>query len=98
MTVVKRLALRGMTICATIHCPPPHTFRLFDRLLILQRGSPVYFGGNGEAALSYFYGFEKVRALILYLHTCQVHAVVCFNAKRDAQRSALRTYKEATHM
>ena len=46
---------RGITICATIHCPPPHTFTLFDRALIMQRGRVVYFGLNGQPAIDYFY-------------------------------------------
>ena len=44
MTVVKALVKQGITICATIHCPPPHTFTLFDRALIMQRGRVAYFG------------------------------------------------------
>lgn len=37
MKVVKLLVQRGITIVATIHCPPPHTFRsdhLFTWLLL----------------------------------------------------------------
>ena len=56
MTVVRGLVKRGITICATIHCPPPHTFTLFDRALIMQRGRVVYFGLNGQPAIDYFYG------------------------------------------
>ena len=60
MTVVQGLVKQGITICATIHCPPPHTFTLFDRVLIMQRGRAAYFGANGQPAISYFYGhFEK---------------------------------------
>ena len=61
MTVVRSLLGRGITICATIHCPPPHTFNLFDRVLIMQRGRVAYFGLNGQPAINYFYDhFEKV--------------------------------------
>jgi hypothetical protein len=41
MTVVKELATFGITVCATIHSPTPYPFGLFDRLLLLLRGSPV---------------------------------------------------------
>ncbi|CAK0786885.1 hypothetical protein CVIRNUC_010099 [Coccomyxa viridis] len=62
MTVVRSLLGRGITICATIHCPPPHTFNLFDRVLIMQRGRVAYFGLNGQPAINYFYDhFEKIR-------------------------------------
>ena len=56
MRVTQSLARSGMTVCATIHCPPPHTFALFDRLLVLQRGRVVYCGGNGRAVAAYFLG------------------------------------------
>ena len=60
MSVVRGLVKRGITICATIHCPPPHTFTLFDRALIMQRGRVVYFGLNGQPAIDYFYNhFSK---------------------------------------
>ena len=63
MRVVRALVARGITICATIHCPPPHTFTLFDRALIMQRGRVVYFGPNGQPSIDYFYEhFEKVAA------------------------------------
>ena len=61
ISVVRGLVKRGITICATIHCPPPHTFTLFDRALIMQRGRVVYFGLNGQPAIDYFYNhFDKV--------------------------------------
>ena len=64
MTVVRGLVKRGITICATIHCPPPHTFTLFDRALIMQRGRVVYFGLNGQPAIDYFYDhFPKASTL-----------------------------------
>ena len=62
MSVVKTLVSEGITIVATIHCPPPHTFRLFDRVLMLQHGSLVYFGLNGTHSTRYFHDhFEDVR-------------------------------------
>lgn len=55
MSVVKSLAVSGITICATIHSPTPYTFGLFDRLLLLLRGNVAYFGENGAVALNYFH-------------------------------------------
>ena len=49
---------QGITICATIHCPPSHTFRLFATVLLLQRGNVIYFGCNGQACESYFCAYE----------------------------------------
>ena len=55
-----RQVKRSITICATIHCPPQHTFLLFDRALIMQRGSLIYFGRNGAPCQSYFANCGKV--------------------------------------
>ena len=51
MGVVKGLVKTGMTICATIHSPTPHCFRLFDAMMILLRGRVVYAGQNGARSL-----------------------------------------------
>lgn len=55
MSVVKSLAIHGITVCATIHSPTPYCFKLFDRLLLLLRGGTAYFGQNGSMALNYFH-------------------------------------------
>ncbi len=47
MEVIKGLALKGLTVCATIHSPSPTAFALFDRLLLLLDGQIAYFGARG---------------------------------------------------
>ena len=37
-----------ITICSTIHSPPPYTFELFDRILVLQKGRLVEQGSHRE--------------------------------------------------
>ncbi|CAK0787534.1 hypothetical protein CVIRNUC_010754 [Coccomyxa viridis] len=54
MTMVKRLVKAGITVCATIHSPTPYAFRLFDKMMLLLRGSLVYFGERGQQAVEYF--------------------------------------------
>mmetsp|Transcript_26006 Transcript_26006/g.66028 ORF Transcript_26006/g.66028 Transcript_26006/m.66028 type:complete len:645 (-) Transcript_26006:1612-3546(-) len=48
-----KLAKAGKTIICTIHQPRSNIFSLFDRLLLLQHGKTVYFGGSGES-VDYF--------------------------------------------
>lgn len=50
MDTVAALARTGITVCATIHSPTPHVFRLFDRLFVILQGRTAYFGPNGGAA------------------------------------------------
>lgn len=54
MDTVSLLAKSGITVCATIHSPTPHVFRLFDRLLVVLRGRTAYFGDNGADVISFF--------------------------------------------
>jgi len=53
MSVVRKLADNGTTICATIHSPSAYVFKLFDAVMMLVRGNMVYFGPRGEPAVSY---------------------------------------------
>ena len=45
--MIKGLAVKGLTVCATIHSPSPTAFALFDRLLLLLDGQIAYFGPRG---------------------------------------------------
>ncbi|GLC33334.1 hypothetical protein PLESTB_000344800 [Pleodorina starrii] len=53
MTMVKSLAAGGVTICATIHSPTSYCFSLFDSLIMLVKGSVVYFGPRGHSAIEF---------------------------------------------
>jgi ABC-type multidrug transport system ATPase subunit len=42
IAMLKRQALAGMTIIATIHSPSNDLFNLFDRLILLNEGWQIY--------------------------------------------------------
>jgi len=44
---LRELAGDGISVLVTIHSPPPETFALFHRFMVLQKGRVVYFGDNG---------------------------------------------------
>jgi ABC-type multidrug transport system ATPase subunit len=49
MRGLKRIALSGRAVCATIHQPSIAIFNSFDSLLLLKRGGEVvYFGELGD--------------------------------------------------
>ena len=50
---LKNLATKGRTIITTIHQPRSEIWGLFDNLILLTGGSPVY-SGPAEESLSYF--------------------------------------------
>jgi ABC-type multidrug transport system ATPase subunit len=54
MNLLKRLSAAGKLIFVVIHQPSPEIFKLFDRLLIMDRGGyPIYYG-NPLDAITYF--------------------------------------------
>lgn len=50
---LKRLARSGTTVVVTIHQPRANIFRLFDGVLLLHKGKPVYCGA-AATAIQYF--------------------------------------------
>ena len=55
MSAVRNLANFNRTVICTIHQPPPATFNLFDKLLLLANGRTCYFGPINSAP-DYFGG------------------------------------------
>ena len=63
MRGMKRIALSGRAICATIHQPSIAIFNDFDELLLLQRGGEtVYFGELGKDSSKLIQYFERFDA------------------------------------
>ncbi|ONK55955.1 uncharacterized protein A4U43_C10F2660 [Asparagus officinalis] len=54
VTILKRLAEKGgRTVVTTIHQPSSRLYHLFDKVILLSQGSPIYYG-RASAALEYF--------------------------------------------
>nr|WP_320120220.1 ATP-binding cassette domain-containing protein [uncultured Marinifilum sp.] len=54
MDLLKNLALKGKLIFVVIHQPASDTFKMFDRLLVLDTGGYLIFNGNPLDAITYF--------------------------------------------
>jgi ABC-2 type transporter len=60
MRGLKRIALSGRAVCATIHQPSIAIFNDFDELLLLKRGGEtVYFGELGENSSKLIHYLER---------------------------------------
>jgi len=63
MRGLKRIALTGRAVCATIHQPSNAIFNSFDSLLLLKRGGEVvYYGDLGNQSsnlIKYFQSYEN---------------------------------------
>lgn len=53
LTTVKRLASGGRTVVTTIHQPSSRLYHMFDKLVLLSEGYPIYYG-PASSALEYF--------------------------------------------
>ncbi|GKU96035.1 hypothetical protein SLEP1_g9315 [Rubroshorea leprosula] len=53
LTTIKRLAAGGRTVVTTIHQPSSRIYHMFDKVLLLSEGCPIYYG-PASSALEYF--------------------------------------------
>ncbi|EEF42546.1 ABC transporter G family member 14 [Ricinus communis] len=53
ITIIKRLASGGRTVVTTIHQPSSRLYHMFDKVILLSEGSPIYYG-SASSALDYF--------------------------------------------
>ncbi|XP_010262410.1 PREDICTED: ABC transporter G family member 21-like [Nelumbo nucifera] len=53
VTTLQGLARSGRTVVATIHQPSSRLYRMFDKLVVLSDGCPIY-SGSASRALEYF--------------------------------------------
>lgn len=53
LTTVKGLANGGRTVITTIHQPSSRLYHMFDKLLLLSEGCPIYYG-MASTAVEYF--------------------------------------------
>lgn len=53
LNTLKRLACGGRTIVTTIHQPSSRLYHMFDKVLLLSEGCPIYYG-PASTALDYF--------------------------------------------
>ncbi|KAI7726974.1 hypothetical protein M8C21_011399 [Ambrosia artemisiifolia] len=53
LTTIKRLASGGRTVITTIHQPSSRLYHMFDKLVLLSEGSPIYYG-PASTAMEYF--------------------------------------------
>ncbi|XP_019155815.1 PREDICTED: ABC transporter G family member 14-like [Ipomoea nil] len=53
ITTIKRLATGGRTVVTTIHQPSSRLYHMFDKVVLLSEGCPIYYG-SAPNALEYF--------------------------------------------
>lgn len=53
MSTLRRLARGGRTVVTTIHQPSSRLYRMFDKVVVLSDGCPIY-SGNAGRVMEYF--------------------------------------------
>lgn len=63
MRALRRVALYGLPVIATVHQPSQEIFGLFDRLLLLKRGGHTVFFGKTAQLVGYFEALPDVEKM-----------------------------------
>ncbi|KAK7360433.1 hypothetical protein VNO77_02426 [Canavalia gladiata] len=64
INTIKRLAIGGRTVVTTIHQPSSRLYHMFDKLLLLSEGYPIYYG-PASTAIHYFSSVGFSTSMIL---------------------------------
>jgi len=77
MDLLKELCLKGKLIFVVIHQPSSDIFKMFDRLLILDKGGFPIYNGNPVDSLVYF------RKMVHHVNSEQAECTSCGNVKTE---------------
>jgi len=69
MDLLKELSLKGKLLFVVIHQPSSDIFKMFDKLLVLDKGGYMIYHGNPVDAILYF----KSQAQMANCDTCECH-------------------------
>lgn len=77
MYLLKRQCLKGKLVIANIHQPSSDIFKLFDRLIVMDKGGRVVFFGNPMEAVTYFKNEAG------YVNPDESECMACGNVKTE---------------
>lgn len=77
MHLLKELALKGQLVLVNIHQPSSEIFKLFDRLIVLDKGGFTAYNGNPLEALPY------LKRIVQYAHSGSSECETCGNVNPE---------------
>jgi len=77
MDLLKELALKGKLIFVVIHQPSSDIFKMFDKLIILDRGGYPIYNGNPVDAVIYF------KRLVQHVNSEESECITCGNVNPE---------------
>lgn len=85
MYLLKRQCLKGKLVFANIHQPSSDIYKLFDRIIVMDKGGRVVFFGNPMEAITYF----KNQAS--YVNPDESECMTCGNVKTEQPLQIIET-------
>jgi ABC-type multidrug transport system ATPase subunit len=77
MFLLKRQCLKGKLVIVNIHQPASDLYKLFDRVLVMDKGGRLAFFGNPMEAITYFKGEAN------YINPDQSECMTCGNVQTE---------------
>jgi ABC-type multidrug transport system ATPase subunit len=77
MNLLKEQAYRGKLVIINIHQPGSDLYKMFDKIMIIDKGGYQIFYGNPSEAIVYF----KIKAS--YANACEDQCITCGNINSD---------------
>ncbi|MCW0481913.1 ATP-binding cassette domain-containing protein [Gaoshiqia sediminis] len=77
MYLLKRQCLKGRLVFANIHQPSSDIYKLFDRMIVMDKGGRVVFFGNPMEAITHF------KHLANYVNPDESECMACGNVKTE---------------
>jgi ABC-type multidrug transport system ATPase subunit len=77
MFLLKRQCLKGKLVIANIHQPSSDIYKLFDRMIVMDKGGRVVFFGNPMEAVTYFKNEAN------YVNPDESECMACGNVKTE---------------
>jgi ABC-type multidrug transport system ATPase subunit len=85
MYLLKRQCLKGKLVFANIHQPASDIYKLFDRIIVMDKGGRVVFFGNPMEAITYFKNQAN------YVNPDESECMTCGNVKTEQPLQIIET-------
>ncbi|MGQ8336687.1 ATP-binding cassette domain-containing protein [Sunxiuqinia sp. A32] len=83
--LLKRQCLKGKLVFANIHQPSSDIYKLFDRMIVMDKGGRVVFFGNPMEAITYFKNEAN------YINPNESECLTCGNVKTEQPLRIIET-------
>lgn len=93
---LSELSINGKLVVANIHQPSSDVFKLFDKIILIDKGGYTIYFGNPTDSIAYFNSFnEKLSTTIDFCHVCEnINPENIFKAIEERKVNELGVYTD----